>query len=226
MQSKVKLTKRQIKEDKFTTFMLNAKDRLLDTWQYWVIGIVAVILIVAAGSYYVSSQSEKTQEAASRYSRAVMEYRNGQTQLALIGLEQVVDEYGGTDIAEQARFMLGAMNFEERNYAEAIEQFQNYLDKYKQNKLNRAAAYAGIAAAHENQGNYEEAAAHFEQAFDAYPRGPLAGDYMMGAMRSYLLMGDIEKARTKLDQINAEFAGTGLANRAERLFTEMGTSAS
>ncbi len=225
MQSKVKLSKRQIKEDKFTSFMLNAKDRFLENWQYWVISAVVVALVVVAVSYYATSQSNKEREASARYSTAVLEFRNGQSDIAILSLQQVVDNYSSTTIAEQARFMLGTINFEEKNYAEAITHFEKYLERFKNNKLNRAGAHAGLAACYENQGDYEQAAANFEEAVNVYADGPLAGDYMVGAMRCYLYLGNVEKARGFRDRIADEFPQTELANRAERLFTEMSAAA-
>lgn len=225
MQSKVKLSKRQIKEDRFTSFMLSAKDRFLENWQYWVISLVVVVLVIVAVSYYTSSRSASEREAVARYSTAVMEHRNGQTDIAILSLQQVVDNYGSTRIVEQARYMLGMMNFERRNYAEAITHFEQYVSRHKNNNLNRAAAFAGLAASYENQGEYEQAAANFEQAINAYADGPLAGDYMVGAMRCYLYLGNVDKARTMRDRIAQEFPQTELALRAERLFTEMSATA-
>lgn len=225
MQSKVKLSKRQIKEDKFTSFMLNAKDRFQESWQYWVMSIVVVALVVVAVTYYTSSQASKEREASARYSTAVMEYRNGQTDIAILSLQQVVDNYGSSTIAEQARFMLGMINYEQKNYAEAITHFDQYVAKYKNNKLNRSAAFAGMAACYENQGEYEKAAGDFELAIDAYSDGPLAGDYMVSAMRCYLYLGQIDKAGVWRDRVTEEYPQTELANRAERLFSEMSVAA-
>jgi TolA-binding protein len=215
-----KITKRQIKEDKFTIFMLTARDRLLQNWQYIVIGVVVVALLVIGIVYYTSSQRARMEEAATQFSRALMDYRNGNTQLAIMSLSQLVDEYGDEPVTEQATFMLGVINYETRNYPEAIRYYEMYLAKYHDNKLNRAAAHAGIAASLENQGKYRKAAERFAAACDEYPDGPLAGDYHLSAMRNFLELGEIEQAQTHLDIIKKEYEGTELANRAIRLFSE------
>lgn len=222
MQNKVKISKRQLKEDKFTTFMLDSKDRLMDTWQFWVIGLVGVVLVVAAIIYYTSSQSTKAIEASEKYANAVMDYRNGSSQIAILSLTQVVDDYGSTQTAEQATFLLGKISYETKNYAEATRWFESYISKYKGNKLDRAAAFAGIAACLEEQGSFAEAAAKYEEAATAYPGGPLEGDYLTSAMRNYLLAGDIAKAKAKLDRIEQDFPNTDIAQRAARLFSEKG----
>ena len=220
MQSKVKLTKRQIKEDKFTTYMLEAKDRFTDNWQFWVIGAVIVILAVIAVSYYSTSQANKAVEAADKYGRAMMEYRNGQSQIAILSLNQIMEDYGSTAVAKKATFQLGVISYESKNYPEATRYFEQYLSSYRDNPLDRAAALAGIAASEENQGNFGAAAEKFDNAVAEYSDGPLVGDYLLGAMRSHLMNGDVASAQARLDKINSDFAGTDLARRAVRLFNE------
>ena len=63
MQSKMKLTKRQVKEDRFTTFMLTSKDKLQgefeDNWQYYVIGFAVVVVLIWALAWQFDRQSAK-----------------------------------------------------------------------------------------------------------------------------------------------------------------------
>ncbi len=220
MYGKTKLSKRQIKEDKFTAFMLTAKDQFFRYWQYLVIGLVAVVLIVIGVVYYFNSQQAKEREAADKFSRAMMDYRSGNSQLAILGFNQIMQDYSGNRVAEDAAFLLGNINYETRNYPEAIRYYQMYLSKFLDNKLNRAATQAGIASSLENQGNYREAAEKFIAACDEYPNGPLNGDYYFSAMRDYLEVGEVDKARAHLDIIKDKFKGTELAKRAVRLFSE------
>lgn len=222
MQNKVKISKRQLKEDKFTTFMLDSKDRFLETWQFWVIGLVGIVLVVAAISYYMSSQSEKSVEAGQKLAQAVSDYRSGSAQIAILSLNQIVEDYGGSGVAEQATFLLGKVNFESKNYAEAIGWFDTYIAKYKEDKLRLAAAHAGLGGCHEEQGNYDQAAAAYESAINAYPGGPLTPEYLVDAERVYLLAGDIENARLKNEQIQQDYPNTLQAQRALQMFSEKG----
>ena len=224
MYGRTKLTKRQIKEDKFTIFMLKAKNQVLDNWQYLVVGLVVVILVVTGTVYYFNSQQAQKQEAASRFARALMDYRSGNNQVAIMGLNQVVEEYGGDEVTEYAVFLLGNINYEIRNYPEAIRYFELYLSKYPQNLFNRAASLAGIASSLENQGQYREAAEKFVTAYNEYPNGPMIGDYQVSAMRNFLEVGEVDQAKTYLELITDEFDDTDLADRAVRLFSEKSRS--
>ncbi len=222
MHQKVKITKRQLKEDKFTTFMLQSKDRLQESWQFFVIGAVVVILAVVAVVYYFQSKTKAADEAGSKFAQALMDYRAGNNQVAVLSFAQLVEDYGDQPVAEYATYLLGNANYRQRNYAEATRYYEAYLKQYKGDSLVRAGAQAGLAACMEDQALYKEAAQKYEQAIAEYPDGPQIGDYHLGAMRCYLAAGDKEKAREHMDVIQESYAGTTLLDRANREAAEGG----
>jgi len=220
MYNKVKLTKRQIKEDKFTTFMLTYKQHIQENWQYVVIGLIVVILAVVGIVYYFNSQSARGMESKEQFSRALQEYRSGNNQVAIMSFSQILESYGGESVAEHSTFLCGKINLEIRNYPEAVRYFEMYLSKYKNNALNRAAVLAGLGTCNEYDGKYQEAADKFNEAYHEYPDGPLAGDYLASSVRNYLAIKDFENARANLDIIEKDFKNTELASRTIRLFAE------
>jgi TolA-binding protein len=224
MQSKVKLTKRQMKEDKFTTFMLTSKDKLQseleDKWQYYLIGAIVVVVLIWAAVWFFGRQSSQESGAAAAYSKAMMSYMNRDNQVAALEFQQVIQEYGGTDFAANAAFILGNINLENRSYDEAVRYYRMYLDEFAGTPLNRAAATAGIATAAENQGKYSEAAALFVEAAQANAEGALRPDYEVGAIRNFLADGKIDQAETRLAILKDKYAGTAWTARAIRLITE------
>ena len=224
MQNRVKLTKRQIKEDKFTTFMLNAKSQFMESWQFYIIGVVAVIVIGAGAFYYADYKETRSQDAAARFAQAMASYRNQQNQIAIVALNEIVEDYGGEDVAEQATFLLGKLNYEVRNYPEAMRFFEMYLSKYQSNKLDRAASLAGLAVCNENQSELETAMEKYLAAYNEYPDGPLAGDYELSVLRLALKTGDMASARERLESIQGNYQGSELAKAAVRIFHELGQS--
>lgn len=220
MYGKVKLTKRQIKEDKFTGFMLNLKHQFMESWQYFVIGLIIVILLITAVFYYKSNQEAKDIETGDQYSRALLDYRNGEKQMAILGLSTLIESAGNSKLADQATFLLGKINLESRNYTEATRYFEIYLNKFKNNKVNRAASKAGIGTAQENQGQYAEAAIMFKEAFVEDTIGPLASDYQVSALRNYLYASDFENAKLQFGVIKRLYEGTTLYSRAARIYFE------
>ena len=225
MQSKMKLTKRQVKEDRFTTFMLTSKDKLQgefeSNWQYYIIGFAVVVVLIWALAWQSDRQSAKDIEAADALSRAQSNHVNGgDKQISILEFSQILEDYGNSDAAGQATYMLGNLNLETRNYAEAINFYQNYLNDFGRDALDRAAAFAGIAAAQEDQGLYVEAAASFVQAAGVAEDGPLAPDYELGAIRNYLANGDTGPAEARLTILEEKYEGTDWVNRGKRLLAE------
>jgi len=224
MHEKVRLTKRQLKDDKFTAFMLDSKHQLENNWQYFAIGLVVVVLAVVGIIYYFDSKEETNNLAATQLAQATSQYRQGNSQVAILTLSDILTKYGSTSFAEQATFLLGKTNLEIRNFGEAELYFEMYLEKYKSDKLIRAAAMAGLGVALESQGNYVEAAAKFEKAAQDYPESALLPDLHLGAMRNFLLAGQIEKAREHFDFIQDNFGGTDIANSAAFMYYEKSQS--
>lgn len=219
MATKVKLSKRQIKEDKFTAFVLTAKDQVMLNWQYYLVGAVALVLVIVGVVYLINSQSTANRAAADLFSQGMGEHRQGNNQVAILTFARVLEEYGGEVEAENATFMLGRLNLETNNFSEAIRYFEMYLSKYKQ-KLNRASALAGIAAAREGQLQYADAAKQFEAAIAEYPDGPLVADYHVGAIRNFVLANDLEAARKHFDEIELKFPGSRWEEQAIFLLSE------
>lgn len=224
MQSKVKLTKRQIKEDKFTTFMLGARRQFQENWQFYAAGVLGLLLIIFAVSWYINDRAAHQAEAEAKFARAVMDYQAGDNQVALLGFDQLLNEYGSTDVAEQATYLLGNIHLSNKNYEDAIHYFEIYLERYPDDLLNRAAAQAGIAAAQEDLGNYAEAAEAFAKASEMHPEGPLAADYELGALRNFLNVGDLEAAEAHYNTIAEKYADTNPGRSAIILYNEKGHS--
>ncbi len=220
MQSKVKLSKRQIKEDKFTTFMLTSKQRLADNWQFFVIGGVVVLLAIVGIAYFISSGASAQDEAGQMFARGMTEYRSGNRQVSLTTFQQILDEHGSNQVAQKSTYMLGQVNYELRNFTEAQRYWNMYLEKFGDNKLDRAAALAGLGASFEEQSDFAQAAAKFVEAVAELPDGPMAPYYHTGAMRNYLAANQADKAREQLDVLKEKFPETDAYMRAARYYAE------
>ncbi len=223
MHGKVKLSKREIKEDKFATFMLTAKDQFTESWQYLVIGGVVVILAIAGIVYFFSNRTSQQSEGADKLSKALSDYHGNNTQVALISLSQIVSDYSG-EPADEATFMLGKINLETQNFAEARKQFENYLSRSTGDKLKRSATIAGLAACLEGEAKHAEAAAKYVEASKEFAGGPLDEDYQINAVRNFVQGNEIDKAKAQLAELKKNFKGSAKVARAELMLAEMTTA--
>jgi outer membrane protein assembly factor BamD (BamD/ComL family) len=223
MHSKVKLSKREIKEDKFTSFILTAKDQLVESWQYLVIGAVVVVLIIAGIVFFISNRVTQKDEAGVKFSKALTDYHSNNTQVALLSLSQIANDYSG-EAAEQATFMLGKISLETINFADSRKYFDQYLSKYSGDKLKRSAAIAGLAGCLEGETKYSEAAAKYLEAVAEYPGGPQEEEFQLAAFRNFLQANEIDKATARLDELKKAFKGSGKVYRAEMMLAERSAS--
>ena len=220
MVERVKLSKRQIKEDKFATFMLQSKGWFMENWQFVVIGAAVVVLVVVAVAYWAGSQSSKSDEARVRFAQAMSTYRSQATQPAILDMTGIIEDFAGTPQAKRATFLLGNLHYQNRNYDEAVRYYELARKEYGKDPVMRAAAQAGKASCLEDQARYAEAGDGFRQAYDDYADGPAADDYLASAARCYLAADSMTKAEGVMTIIKERFAATEAGRRALRQFRE------
>jgi outer membrane protein assembly factor BamD (BamD/ComL family) len=222
MRHNVKITKREIKEDKFTTFVFQAKDYVTERWAYFV-GAAAVIVIIIVGISFIRSQNaSRTSEAADIYNRALGEYRAANYQLAVVDFKTIMDDYGSTSFGPQATFNLGNAYFAAKNYTEAQSAFENYLEKYKDDKYFVTSAMAGIAASLAGAGDFKQAADKYREAAEKYPDFKLAGEYYLHALENYVKADEMESAKVILAKLTNDYRDTQYFMMGARLAAEHG----
>jgi len=216
MGTKVKITKKQIKQDKFTTFMLQSKDWLYDNWQPVAIGAAVLVIAIVAVVYFANVQATKDKEAGVRLSQAVANLNRGNYQEAILELDAIADEYGGRT-GGMALFYLANGHYESRNYDQAIENYQKFIDKYSLDNLTTSSAIAGIAASLESKQEFLAAGDKFYEAVEYHVEGALVPDYYLCAIRNYVTGKDGEKAEKVLAELSEKFPNSEYSRTATRL---------
>lgn len=220
MRQNIKISKREMKEDKFTTFILRAKDYVTENWMYFAGGLAAVIIVVGGISLIQSNRTKQEIQAAEIYNRAMTEYHNGSYQLAITDFKSVVDQYGSTSRAKDAAFNLGNAYFANGSHLEAKEAFENYLAEYSDNEYFVTSAIAGIAASLAGMGQFQEAADKYREAAEKYEDFKMAGQYYLKAMQYYIKAQQPESAKVIFAKITNEFKDTPVYLDAARLAAE------
>jgi outer membrane protein assembly factor BamD (BamD/ComL family) len=220
MRQNIRISKREMKEDKFTTFMLVAKDYVLENWIYFVGGVAAVIVVVVAIVLLGANRTKGAQQAQEIFNRALGEYRSGSYQLAVVDFKTIIDEYGSTPHAREAAFDLGNAYFAARNFADAKTAFENYLAKYTDDKFFVTSAMAGVGASLAGLGNYKEAADKYREAAEKYPDFKPSGQYYLKALEYYIKAGEKESARVIYAKLAKDYKSTQYYIDGARLATE------
>jgi outer membrane protein assembly factor BamD (BamD/ComL family) len=222
MKHNIKITKREIKEDKFTTFVFRAKDFVGDRWTYFAAGLAAVIIVIVGITYIQSRSTAQENNAIDVYNRALSELRMGNYQLSIVDFKTVIDQYGSTSQAKMAAFNLGNAYFAAKNFTEAKAAFEIYLKKHADNKFFVTSAMEGIAASLAGMGEYKAAADKYRETAEKYPDFRLAGEYYLRALENYIKADEMESARVMLAKITNDFENTQYYSQGARLAAEHG----
>lgn len=222
LKPKKKITKQELKEDKFVKFSLQAKSYIDENYQKIMrtaLGVGAVIIILIF--YYYNSQ-ETENEANSQLGIAQIEFTNGNLSKASERLTRLIEAYDGTDAANEGMFLLANIHFQQRNYVDAQVNFENFVNSYSGSNILLASGYAGLAACEEINENFETAADLYEQAAELAPDFPESDNYYYLSALCYKRFGDLDKARSIFEQLASEATSSQRVKDAEAQLVLMG----
>jgi len=204
-QKKVKISKKEIKEDKFVEAALNAKAYVEENYQKVTIitAVIFGIVILFMGYRYVHNQNVERSSAI--LGEAQLEYHNLNYPKAKEFISRLMDEYSGTDAAEQGQFLLANLLFQEKDYEGAKTNFKEFIDTYDGSDILVASGYAGYAACLETEDQFTEAGKYYEMAQKKDPGFVEAANYLYLAALNFERAGDNAKAQKLFEKIVEDY---------------------
>jgi len=223
LKAKKRLTKRQIKQDKFVTYYFKAQDYLAENSRTILYTIGAVVLILVAIFIYTRKQQEKEQNAVVDLAKAKREYFARNYQAAVPLLQNLVQRYDGTESAEIGLYFLASTYYSQNDYVKAEQTFREFLDE-SDDRILKSAALSGIAACYEEQNKFAEAAEIYNEAAEEY-EGFMSPGNLYDSARCYVKAGNKDAARKILNKLIEDYADSRVKSDAEILLAEINTSA-
>ncbi len=202
---KRKITKKNLKEDKFVDFALTAKSYIEDNSKQIAIIAVVVFALFILIMVYRNSQAAKTEEAKTILGKAQIEFQNMNYSKARMFLDRLIDEYSGTDAADQGYFVLANLDYQQGKYEQAEAEYKKFIDSYDGSKILLASGYAGYAACLEYRGAYEDAAKYYLRAQKTAPDFVEAANYLYLAGKDYLRAGLDNRAKEMFEIITKKY---------------------
>ncbi len=201
LKAKKKLTKKELKEDKFVLTVFRAKEFLQEHSKQITYGVLAVVAVVLIVSFYNSSRKKAEEAASVMLTEAQVLLSQGQEDNGIAKLNDLADRYEGTEAAGYATFLLAKHYLDKNEIAKAKELFKKYIDDYGNDKLLLQAAMVGYADCLITEKNYQEAAEYYERAAKLNPDFPEVPAYLFSAAMAYKEAGDTEKSRKLFEEI-------------------------
>lgn len=221
MSPKRRITKHMMREDKLVTTTFKLTEFVQKNLNQILMVAGGILVVALAIIFFLSSASRRTKEADQLLGKASFELRIGNLQQAVMDLNSVTSRYGGTKAASQAIFILANAYFYSKNYDQAQQTFQRYIDKYKKDPLFLAAAYAGIAQCHLEKKEYSLAGEFFLKAFQSDPLGFLSPGYLLSGGNAFKNGNDLERAKQTYQKLIDQFPESAECNQAKRELAEI-----
>ena len=215
-----RITKRQMKEDKFVTYYFKATHFVREHLRE--IGAVAggIVIVLIVYGFYSRAQLSQEQDALTAFAKARSKYFDKSYEQASLLLTEIVEKYGGTSSGKLARFYLADALFQQKKYDQAERYFTEYSDQ-GDDRILEASSISGIAACLEEKGKFVEAATTYKQAADKFRDEFMAPENLLNSARCYDLAGDKEKARSILNELIETYSTSQIKNEAEMFLAEI-----
>ncbi len=226
LKAQKKITKRELKQDALLITVAKAT-----SWYEQhkknigiAVGVLAAIII---GSFiYAKNKADNNEKATAALGKVYTYFDNGQYTVAIdgvperniMGLKAIVENYGGTDSGNLAKFYLAGAYYELGKYDEALTFFQDFTAT---DPLMAVARLAGIAGCYEARGEYEKAAENFEKAALSYPKDVNAAENLNAAARNYALAGKKERALELYQKLKKDYPTTAFGREADRYIAQL-----
>jgi predicted negative regulator of RcsB-dependent stress response len=183
--------------------------------QRLVVGLVSVVVIVAAGAWFVFEyQGRKETAAQQALDQARFATRTGNLPLAATDLNRLIENYRGTAAASEAVILLGQVRLLQDEPTLAVEELRAAIAAGVDPQFE-AGAHALLGTALENIGNLNDAAHEYERAAATAWYDFQRASYLNDAGRAYVEGGDTTSALAAYRRVVSDFADEPAALEAQ-----------
>lgn len=211
-----RVTRREMKQDRFILFLYEAGAFIVQYTREIVIAVLLVAVSALLGYWYSSSRQTWLENAARAIAPARTAMQQERYAEAIPVFERVRKEYGGSPAAAEAALGLADAYFRTGKPDEAKTLYQAYLDEYEgDDEILTISARAGIAACEEQKKNYEEAARQYRQLAERYPDSFLAPRFLIDAGRCYQAADQTAQAKDMYDRVVTAYADSRFVQDAK-----------
>jgi TolA-binding protein len=212
-----KISKRELKEDKFVTLTIQVKEYLEKNGKMLMYAGLAVVVIIFLVSFFIRSKKQANVTANELLGKASFSFSQGNESGGETQLKELIQNYDGVTAAGQGCYLLAKYYWQKDDFTNAKIYFKQYLDDYAEDPLLSSGAHAGFADCLYQEGNLEEAARHYENAARVDKNLPMAPSYLFSAAKCFIELNDLTKAKGLAAEIIENYEDSEYKSRAEYL---------
>jgi tetratricopeptide (TPR) repeat protein len=201
LKARKKITHKEIKQDKLVTAYFQSKDWISSTENkrrvYTIVGVIVLVIIL--GFFYLNNRKTKNEEAETKLSAVISLYEQGKFQESIngdpasgvMGLNDIVNNYGSTQSGQTAKLYLGNCYYNLKDYDNALKFFEDYSGG---SDLIKASCLSGMGAVYEAKGDLKKAGEYYLKAAKVNKDLITNQENLFDAVRAYNQAGDKENA--------------------------------
>ncbi len=221
-----KLSRKEIKEDKLVEFYYKSISFFEENKNRIFTYLGAIALVVVAVILFMNYRSGQNEEAAGHLSKAMDIYDmgdflgavEGKKDVKLLGLKEIVAQYGSTENGETAKIYLANSYANLGKTDEALKYYEDYsgdIDIYV------AASLAGQAGYYAAKNEFEKAADLYMKASKVSKADVMNSDYIFQAAVNYFEAGNNEQAKNLLQTIKDDYKTSAVYSQVDRYLTQL-----
>ncbi len=226
LERRKRITKKEIKQDTLVTTYYKAVEFYQKNQLKIFIGAGIVILLIAAIILYKNKQNKDNLQASALLSKVIPLYDSGDYTTAIegdrtkniIGLKEIVDQYGSSETGETAKLYLANSYY----YTGKVDLAYTTFDDYGgENPILKAAALAGKASCLEDKKEFAKAASLLQEAEKISKINPANADYLLRAVEDLIQAGQKEEAKELLTKVKDDYRNTESAQQVDKYMAQI-----
>jgi tetratricopeptide (TPR) repeat protein len=190
-------------------------ERFGPVWQTYATAGGIVIVLGALSLYFISSYNETKRSCWEKISMAQGYAYQGMTNQGIQILDDVINKYSNSGLAQYARLNKANILYDTKNYNLATNVYQEIITAGKQKSIIPF-AYAGVGQSKENLADYAGAESVYREEIEKYPEHFITPRIYDSLARVYLLTGRIEDAKQAYEKLATLYPGTYWSNVAQK----------
>jgi len=219
--TKTRLTKKQLKQDKFISTTFELAEFLQEHTRKAVIGLIVVVVLAAAIIYYMNYSSHRETRAINLLMNGQTAYKAENYPLAISDLERLRREFSDTRIGDEAMFMLADAYYQMDDFERSRDVLYDFFDKYSYSSPFSYKAYTVMGCALENLTSYKEAADSYIKAAESARFDYQRVGSRIDAARAFIMAGEQERAIQEYQHILDTFPEEQETDRVAMLMAEI-----
>ena len=221
-----KLSRKEIKEDKLVGMYYKSQSYFEENKNKIFIYLGVIAIAVVAVILYLNYRNSQNEEAGTHLAKAMDMYDSGdylgaiegKKDVKLLGLKEIVAQYGSTENGEMAKIYLANSYVNLGKPEEALKYYEDYGGDIE---IYIASSLAGQAAYYAYKDQYEKAAELYLKASKVTKTDVLNSDYMLQAAINYFEAGDNEQAKSLLQTIRDEYKTSAAYAQVDKYLSQI-----